>query len=250
MQEDFESITQYDKSFDDLFTNINHKGFACGFFSILTVGNFMAFANRSKLSHENIIKKTIEYCANKKINHGLNFDELFDIFCNLNKKNIMSTSVELIKNNILSYEHIFENKENKPFGVIFLKNEKYFAVLYDKQYYYIRDCHCNLQKTIKTFDELKIYLKNTYQFENDIDLLGDEYINYSSIEYVRVFDKFKCNIKYEVLSFVEKTEYDLDVIKNMDKEKTKKLFTELQNLDFNQYENQDKIYTDDDTICF
>lgn len=52
----------------------------------------------------------------------------------------------------------------------------------------------------------------------------------------------------------EKIKYDFDAIKNIDinkdKEKAEKLFIELQNLDFNQYEKQDKIYIDDDTVCF
>lgn len=290
MQEDFEAITQYDKSFDSLFTNINHKGFACGFFSILTVAQFMNMNTVEKHRHEEKIKKCIEYTVKKKINYGLTFNELIKNHTNyINEKDICATSVELIKNNILSYEHIFENKDNKPYGIIFLKNEKFFVVLYDTEYYYIRDCHVSLQKTIKTFNELKIYLKNTYQFEENIDLLGDEYLNYSSIEYMKFYEDISTPLNYVKSenswwkNFEKKEEkYEMPsravnlgkkLIKEVnmiigspgdygymkvtqkqedDKitEKTEKLFTESQNLDFNQYEKQEKIYTNDDTVCF
>lgn len=221
---DFESITQYDKSFDNLFLNINHKGYACGFFSIYTAYMFLDTGRFTKNTHENCIKNAINFTIMKKIHMGLNFDELVEKTCNLNKKNICSTSVELIRENIIGYDQIFENKENKPYSIIFLKNEKYFVVLYDNNtnLYYVRDCHNNTQKTLK-YESLKKYLKDSYQFEEDINLLGTEYANYSSIEYLKIYNTFSCNL------ISAKPKVKLDVF---------------------EYNNQEKIYTDDNLVYF
>lgn len=231
MTEEFHSITQYDKSFDNLFTNINHKGFACGFFSVFTVKMFLDFKLKDLATHEKCIKKAMDFTAKNKISYGLNFDDMIKKCCNINNKNIYSTSVELIRENIIGYDNIFENKENKPFGIVFLKNEKYFVVLHDMFKYYIRDCHNDVQY-VCDYSELKNILKNSYQFENDIDLLGD-FILYSSIEYIKIYDTF--DVKNVELNDIKKT---------TEQEEKKNV------IDTKYYENQEKIYDKDDFVFF
>jgi hypothetical protein len=237
MTDDFESITQYDKSFNGLFQNINHKGFACGFFSILSVKLFLKFHSYDKDIHESCIKNAIDFTAKNKITFGLDFDSLLEKSCNLDKKNICSTSVELVRDNIIGYDQIFENKENKSCGIIFLKNEKYFVILYDNdtKYYYIRDCHNNMQKKFD-YESLKKYLGDSYQFEKDINLLGDEYVNYSSIEYIKIYEDFDCKL-YDDKFLISST-------------KKKETSDKILYLDLSEYDNQEKIYTDDNFVCF
>jgi hypothetical protein len=196
----FESITQYNNKFNNLFININQKGFACGFFSVLTVYNYLQNNLYDKNVHEKNIEEAIKYTAKKKIFSGVNFDNLLEMVSNLNKKNIMSTSVELIKIGILSYQHIFDNSDNlDKYAIIFLKNEKYFVVLYDKikNKYFLRDCHESKQTSYESLEVLTKRLDEAYQFNSDIDVLGNEYIAYSSIEFIRITEKD--NIKQKIM---------------------------------------------------
>jgi hypothetical protein len=189
-----DSITQYNKKFDQLFTNVNQKGYACGFFSILTANTYLKYGFFDLLTHENNIEEAIKYTAKKKIVGGVNFDNLLEMTTNLNKNNIMSTSIELINAGILSYQHIFDNSDNaEKYAIIFLKNEKYFVVMFDKikDQYYLRDCHESSQYTYNSLNDLVKRLDVAYQFGTDIGLLGDEYIAYSSIEFIRITHNFQ-----------------------------------------------------------
>jgi hypothetical protein len=193
----FESITQYNKKFDDLFVDKSSKGFACGFFSIMTAYSFMNNNNFDKESHENNIESGIRYTINNKIFEGFNFDKLIQKTSNLNINEILSTSVELINAGILSYEHIFDINHLDKYAIIFLKNEKFFVVMYNKNHnkYYLRDCHESLQYTFDSLDDLIIRLDTAYQFGNNIDILNDEYIAYSSIEFIKITKHFEQYIK-------------------------------------------------------
>jgi hypothetical protein len=211
--QNFESITQYNKKFDDLFVNPNQKGFACGFFSILTANHFLKNNLMDLKTHENNIEEAIRYTAKKKIFSGVNFDDLLDMTSNLNKNNIMATSVELINSGILSFQHIFNNSDNaEKYCIIFLKNEKYFVVMFDKtkNEYYLRDCHESSQYTFNSITDLIIKLSNGYQFTTDIGLIGDEYIAYSSIEFIKITEIFEQKIKENKENKENKNKYDLE----------------------------------------
>lgn len=193
----YDSITQYNKKFDQLFVNINQKGYACGFFSILTANVYLEYGLFDLLTHENNIEEAIKYTAKKKIVGGINFDNLLEMTTNLKKNNIMATSVELINAGVLSYPHIFDNSDNaEKYVIIFLKNEKYFVVMFDKtkNQYYLRDCHESSQYTYDSLNDLTKRLDEAYQFGTDIGLVGDEYIAYSSIEFIKITQKFQQKI--------------------------------------------------------
>jgi hypothetical protein len=195
--QNFDSITQYNKKFDQLFTNVNQKGYACGFFSILTANAYLKYGAFDLSTHESNIEEAIKYTAKKKIVGGINFDNLLGMTTNLNKNNIMATSVELINLGVLSYPHIFDNSDNaEKYCIIFLKNEKYFVVMFDKikNQYYLRDCHESSQYTYNSLNDLTKRLDEAYQFASDIGLVGDEYIAYSSIEFIRISQNFQQKI--------------------------------------------------------
>lgn len=186
----FDSITQFNKQFDHLFQNVNQKGFGCGFFSILTVNSFLKNNKYDKHTHENNTRNGILTTVENKIRSGVNFDNLLALCTNLSKHDIMATSIELMVSGILSYEHIFDIPSTK-YAIIFLKNEKYFVVLVDNGKYHLRDCHENMQYSFNSFDQLTNRLDEAYQFKSNIDLLGEEYLQYSSIEYIKITEPFQ-----------------------------------------------------------
>lgn len=206
----FDSITQYNQKFDKLFHNINQKGYACGFFSILTAYSYLKYNLYDLETHEKNIEEAIKYTAKNNIVGGINFDNLLKMTSNLNKNNIMATSVELINAGIVSYQHIFDNSDNaEKYCIIFLKNEKYFVVMFNKEKneYYLRDCHDSTQYTYNSITDIIIKLNDGYQFSTDIGLIGNEYIAYSSIEFIRITENFeqkfieadeKVKIKYDL----------------------------------------------------
>jgi hypothetical protein len=232
----FESITQFNSKFDNLFTNVNKKGYACGFFSILTAYNFLKYDCTDKETHENNIGEAIKYTAQKNIVGGINFDNLLNTTSNLNNNNIMSTTVELIKLGILSYQHIFDNNDNsEKYAIIFLKNEKYFVVLVDNlnKIYYLRDCHEHTQYSYDSLDSLIIRLNEAYQFNTNIDLLGDEYIAYSSIEYIKITENFTNKItkdfviKQEIKNNQENKQENKQENEKINKQENKQLEIEI-----------------------
>jgi hypothetical protein len=221
----FDSITQYNKKFDQLFTNVNQKGYACGFFSVLTANTYLKYGLFDLPTHENNIEEAIKYTVKKKIVGGVNFDNLLEMTTNLNKNNIMATSVELINAGVLSYPHIFDNSDNvEKYAIIFLKNEKYFVVMFDKtkNQYYLRDCHESSQYTYNSLDDLVKRLDEAYQFGTDIGLVGDEYIAYSSIEFIRITQNFQQKIT-EGDKYIEKKDQILKkkLENDMEEEKIK-----------------------------
>jgi hypothetical protein len=186
-ESNFESITQFDKSFDNLFENKNLKGYACGIFSLLTANSYLNNILITKDVHENNIRKAVKICSENKIFYGMSFDELLST-TNLYPENINSTSVELIINDVIGYNHMFNIKDKC--AVIFLKNEKFFVVICDKNKYYLRDCHESKQYNFDSLEELIQRLNTAYQFDNQIDLIVDEYTNYSSIEFIKITENF------------------------------------------------------------
>jgi hypothetical protein len=186
-ESNFESITQFDKSFDNLFENKNLKGYACGIFSLLTANSYLNNIPITKDVHENNIRKAVKICSENKIFYGMNFDELLSS-TNLNSQDVNSTSVELIIHNVIGYNHIFDIKDKC--AVIFLKNEKFFVVICDKNKYYLRDCHESIQYDFDSLEELVQKLNIAYQFNNQIDIIVDEYTNYSSIEFIKITQNF------------------------------------------------------------
>lgn len=195
----FESITQYDKMFAEIAKgNFAGKNF-CPLFSLLTALDWIQNNKMDQLSHnENVIKSVINHVG-AKVGQTMTFDNLIGTFTKLNKKEIMATTVELVKENIIGYEHMFE-KKNKPYCVIFLKNGKFFVVIVTSNYkFHVRDCHEKSQVNDLSFDEIKKYLDDIYQFNKEIDLDGYKVEEFSNIEFLQIYEpfEFKVQMKYE-----------------------------------------------------
>jgi hypothetical protein len=225
----FESITQYNKNFDKIFLNVKQKGFACGYFSILTANRFLEYNAVDKKTHESNVEEAIKYTAKKKIYGGVDFNKLLETTSNLNKKEIIGTSIELINAGVLGYEHIFHNSDNvDKYAVIFLKNEKYFVVMYSKlqNKYYLRDCHESQQHNFYSINELTKRLDEAYQFKSNIDILDGEYIEYSSIEFIRIVEPFQQKIIENDISITDEMKKNTEEIPQNISERIKKIMEE------------------------
>jgi len=184
----FKSITQYDKQFDKLFSNISQKGFACGYFSILTAFDFLNDEPPDNINYEKNVRRGIDVTKDRKTFGGINFEQLLSL-SNLNIGDINGTNVELLVNGIIGVEHMLPKDCNK-FVTIFLKNEKYFVICYNNGTYNVRDCHLDMQYDFNNFDDVKEHLYDVYQFNKKIIIAGMEFPEYSSIEFIVIKNKF------------------------------------------------------------
>lgn len=187
MNDTFESITQYDKSFDYMFDNITKKGYSCSYFAILSCWRFMETGLCDKTIHEENIRDAMKITKNLNLSNGLSFEDLIVGCTTFDHKKIIGTSVDLVSNNVIGIHQMFPKSET-PYAVMFLKSEKYFVVLVNKDNYYCRDCHIDTQYNFKSLDQLFFHLANTYQFTENINAGGMDFDEYSSIEFL-IFDQ-------------------------------------------------------------
>jgi hypothetical protein len=183
----FNSHTQYDKKYDKFFTK-NKKGYACSIFSLLTVQQF--FNNKIDLvTHCENIDNAVQVSAEINL-EGTTFEQMITKYTNLNKTHIQSTSVDLIKDNIIGFDQILPDMPI-PYATIILKNEVFFVVMFNDSCWHVRDCHVNVQQIFKNKFDLINYLNETYHMIQKIDLMGDDYAHYSSVEFLVISEQFK-----------------------------------------------------------
>lgn len=194
----FQSINQFDKKFT-IYQKFNSDRSICPLFALLSAYNFMNTGDNTKESHEeNINLSVINYESNKiNIPKYMNFDQLIDLSNNLNKKNIIATSPELISQNIIGYNSIFNFDNINNYCIIFLKNSNFIIILVKinngKPIYCLRDCHENNQYNFDNFDNLRKFLDDIYQFEKLTIIDGVTIEEYSNIEFLVIDSKFNLN---------------------------------------------------------
>jgi hypothetical protein len=186
----FDTITQYDNKYDKLWEdnpNVS-KGVVCPYFSLITAEKFFKNGLLTKEAHENNLNVAIDTFILLDDSRELTFEELV-AYTDLDKKDIMCTTSELINMGEFSLKELFTNNSSYPYynyAIMFLKNAKFFVVLCDHIGYHIRDCHESFQYSFYKLDELIDHLNKIYQFNITINLDGVEYCDYSSIEYIRI----------------------------------------------------------------
>lgn len=193
----FESITQYDKSFDEICKLHKYrKGFVCSIFSVMTAYDFMLNSQKYndnivfKECHKNNIEDGYNIGIVMDISFGLKFDELISSYTSLNFADIEVTSVELIKENIIGFDRLIPEKNDNPKVVIFLKNQVFMTLLINKHGYYLRNCHEKEQYNFINSHDVAEHLIEKYQFTSKIDILGDAFAEYSSIEFIIINKPF------------------------------------------------------------
>lgn len=187
----FDTVTQYDKQFNGLFSNPNKKGFSCSFFSLITAWKFLNGETPDVISHEATIAQSLLAQSTNNIDFGITFEELLSSYTDLNPTQIYATSAELINSGELGFDQIFPPiVDDTHIAIIILKNERYLNVLINKNGYQFRDCHESTQYNFATIDELIIHLITAYQFTEEVNAGGMEYHEYSSIEFLTLNSKF------------------------------------------------------------
>jgi hypothetical protein len=195
--ETFSAPTQYDDKYKDC-GNFGSNRSACGLFALETASNFLETGEVNKETHEVNLMVAILNHIEKDIKGQITFEELLS-HSKLKDKTTICTSVDLIKEKVLGYEHIFKADDySKPYCIIFLKNSKFFNVLYNPSShykYYVRDCHEIDQYSYASKVDLINHLNTVYKFNENINLDGYEISEFSSIEFKVIDEKFTNDFK-------------------------------------------------------
>jgi len=196
MSTHFDSITQYDNSFDVLFpvTEGAKKGYACTWFAILTACKFLKGVPPTEASHDETVRQSVSISKDLGTSGGYTFATLLENYTSVKSSNINATTVSLILEGVIGYPHMFPSIDdpvkNTKYATIILKNEKYIVVMYDGTTYFVRDCHESTQYNFATPDALIMHLETAYQFAQEINITGITYEEYSSIEFIVLTDDF------------------------------------------------------------
>ena len=185
----FPSPTQYDKAY----LGIDNNRSVCSFFSLHTVSEFINNGDTSPEKHLSNLDISVANYLKFGINQHLSFYELLEGYTTSHfEKDVMATSQELIISNTVGYDHIFDSKKDGRYGVILLKNSKYFVILVDpKKVYYVRDCHSSVQYNFSNREDLIEHLQSMYEFETNITVTdpdGTSFVvgDFNNIEFLIV----------------------------------------------------------------
>jgi hypothetical protein len=211
----FNTFTQYDNEKFGHHEKLGYNKTACTFFSLLASYNYMNDNDTSKAKHEKNIAVAVNNFVMMDINQQMTFEEILQ-FTTLKLKDVIGTSVELIKNNIIGYDQMFAKPSASGSTVLFLKNGKFFVVFFKDDKYFLRDCHEKQQYDFENKNELINHLNSSYQFNKDIDLDGYTIPEYSSIEFLVINEKFTLNM----ITDLDHVDMDADVPNNSNQFKT------------------------------
>lgn len=182
----FTSITQYDKKY----TTTKQKNM-CSLFSLITAYNFLNKHDTSSDIHEQNIDMAVTNFDLIGLGSEIEFDNLLS-FSNADKKDIMATTTDLVKSNEIGFNIMFpDDKKDKNYSVIFLKNSKFFTVNKSAaNKYCIRDCHEMDQYDFNNKEEIIGHLIKTYQFDSKIVIDGFGIDQFSNIEFIIIDTPF------------------------------------------------------------
>lgn len=187
--ESFKSSSQYDKEYS-LANNHN----VCSFFSLCMAETWSNKHTAGKEEYELSLKNGVEIfkASNTK---EIDFDTLLSFSDKYTGSDVNATMVDFIKDDDSFFNELFKLDSNKCY--IFLKHEKFFVVICDKDNYQwiIRDCHLNDQLTFTDYDMLVDRLNSFYKFNETIEIDGYPLVEYSTIEYVLIDKPFKIKTK-------------------------------------------------------
>lgn len=208
----FTTFNQFDKRFSD-FDKVGKDRSCCPLFGLLTCYNFMQTGDLSQKAHENNIYSAVTNYMTANVPKYMLFDELLEL-STLDQTSIGVTTPELITTGIMGYDNIFKFGSEQNYCVMVLKNRNYISILCKNdngvETFAVRDCHENGQYNFKTFDELRIWLNKTYQFEEMTIVDGVMIPEFGNIEYTVIDQPFELvNIDPELVDdTVEETQLE------------------------------------------
>lgn len=186
----FTTFNQFDKRFDE-FGKFSKDRTVCPLFGLIACYNFMQNGDISQKQHENnIYAAATNYTTNDYPKYMM-FDELVLLADGtLNPNEINGTNPEMITQGIVGYEHIFKFGYQQNYCILFLKNRNYIAILYKYlegvETYAVRDCHENTQRNFENFEGLRVFLNNTYQFEQQTIVDGVRIAEFENVEFLPI----------------------------------------------------------------
>lgn len=211
----FSTATQYDEQFKDIGEFKNQRS-ACSLFSLQTASCFMKNGITNKDTHDINLMVGILNHIEKQINSQITFENLLEN-CSLSKDTIC-TSVDLVREKVLGFESMFKPENySKAYCIIFLKNSKFFNVLYSPQAKYkysIRDCHEIDQYDFTNQSDIIEHLNKVYSFSHVMEVGGMTLHEFSSIEFKIIEDKFENYFKINAVDLgaePEATEWDTNL---------------------------------------
>jgi hypothetical protein len=186
MDDFFESHTQY----DDMYTHIAHGKFhkkrsACSLFALQTAYHFQTSGSFTADDHAHNLDIAIANYIEMGLTGFMDFRDLI-AHSNIGLTELKATSVNLVLTNEIGFDQMFKHEGyDDPYSVIFLKNSKFFTVLYDPICgYAVRDCHETHQYNFMERTALIDHLCKTYNFMEEIVVDGIALDEYSSIEFL------------------------------------------------------------------
>jgi len=191
----FTTFNQFDKRFAN-FEKFGGDRSACPLYGLITCYNFMTNGDIDQKQHEINVYSAVTNYMTHDIPKYMLFEELL-IMTNgtLKPNDIGATTPELIVTGVMGYDNIFKLEYNQNYCVLFLKNRNYIAILCkhtadNLTTYAVRDCHENTQRNFNTFESLKTFLNNTYQFEQETIVGGVLIPEFANIEYIVIDTPF------------------------------------------------------------
>lgn len=211
----FATFNQFDKRFSD-FEKFGSDRTACPLFGLITCYNFMLNGDISQKQHESNLYAAVTNYTTKDVPKYMLFDELLE-FSNgtLNPKDINGTTPELLVSGIVGYEHIFKFGYDQNYCILFLKNRNYITILCNNSTYAVRDCHENTQRNFSNFEDMRVFINNVYQFEQETIVGGVRIPEFENIEFLTIEFPFELvNIDSGLIddTLIEATGYDVEEV--------------------------------------
>ncbi len=213
----FITYNQFDKRFS-IFEKFGSDRTACPLFGLITCYNFMINGDISQKMHERNIFSAITNYTVKELPKYMMFDELVLLTNGSLKPNdINATTPELLVSNIVGYEHMFKFGYGQNYCILLLKGRNFIAILYkytpEEEIYAVRDCHENTQMNFHDFESLRIFLNNTYQFEQQTIVGGIRIPEFENMEFLTIDYQFEllnidCNLVDDVYETNKLNEYN------------------------------------------
>lgn len=210
----FTTFNQFDARFA-VFEKFGKDRTACPLFGLITCHNFMLNGDISQNQHERNIQSAISNYVINEVPKYMLFDELL-VLTNgsLNPADINATSPELLTTGVVGYEHMFKFGYNQNYCLLILKGRNYITVLYKwdpaGETYAVRNCHEQTQRNFTDFESLRVFLNNTYQFEQPTMAGGLPIPEFDNVEFLTIDVPFELvNVDVDLVddTLDVKTEY-------------------------------------------
>lgn len=220
----FETFTQYHDKFKEL-VKLGYNKSSCPMFALLSAHSFINKpGDVGNVQHEKCVDQGAINYLMSGVEGMMTFEQMLT-FTNLNQNLVTATSVELVVEGAISFQHMFKEEFDNPYCVIFLKNAKFFVVYVRPDMFCVRDCHETFQYNFATRNELVEHLMKVYNFCEQMNIEGfvsDELSQFNNIEFLVIEKPFTVSLDPTIIingindgQYVEFDEAD-ELEKNLD----------------------------------